>query len=325
MKWLLRILGVLVALLVIAFLIFRTPDTDPAEMRAKYGGAPSQFVEISSGVSVHLRDEGPRDATAIMLLHGSNDDLHTWDEWAEGLRETYRIIRFDQIGHGLTGPDPDGDYSRANFAEDIREVADALGLETFVLGGNSMGGKHALAFALQYPERLEGLILVDASGIPLEFRTKTKEQEEDSGNIGFAIASTPGLNKIAEQITPRALVKQSLEQSVSVQSVVTEQAVDRYWELLRYPGNRAATMARFTNGYDPLTAQEIASIAVPSLIQWGDEDRLIPLSAGEWLNATMPNSQMKVYTEIGHLPHKEIPGATLKDVKSWIETLEPAG
>ena len=70
MKWVLRGFLALVALLVIAFLIFRTPDTDAAAMRAKYGGPPSQFVEIGDGVTVHLRDEGPRDALPVVLLHG---------------------------------------------------------------------------------------------------------------------------------------------------------------------------------------------------------------------------------------------------------------
>ena len=106
MKWVLRGFLALVALLVIAFLIFRTPDTDAAEMRAKYGGPPSQFVDIGDGVTVHLRDEGPKDAPAIILLHGSNADLHTWDPWVQALKDQYRVIRFDQVGHGLTGPDP---------------------------------------------------------------------------------------------------------------------------------------------------------------------------------------------------------------------------
>ena len=62
MKWILRTLGVLAALLLVCFLVFRTPDTDPAEMRAKYGAEPSQFVEIGGGTVIHLRDKGPRDA-----------------------------------------------------------------------------------------------------------------------------------------------------------------------------------------------------------------------------------------------------------------------
>ena len=58
MKWFLRILGVLVALLIVLFLVFRTPDTDKGAMIAKYGGAPSQFVELASGQTFHVRDEG---------------------------------------------------------------------------------------------------------------------------------------------------------------------------------------------------------------------------------------------------------------------------
>ena len=152
-------------------------------MRAKYGGPPSQFVAIADGVTVHLRDEGPKGAPAIMLLHGSNADLHTWEPWVQALRQDYRVIRFDQVGHGLTGPDPAHDYSRANYVADIAEVADALGLDTFILGGNSMGGKHALAFAVAHPERIAGLVLVDGSGGPMLDRDEDKAEPEEEGQF----------------------------------------------------------------------------------------------------------------------------------------------
>ncbi|MEM7665745.1 MAG: alpha/beta hydrolase [Pseudomonadota bacterium] len=318
MKWLLRIVVTLAAVLVVLFVVFRTPDTEVAEMRAKYGGEPSQFVEIGDGVTVHLRDEGPRDGVPIVLLHGSNADLHTWEPWAEQLKETYRVIRFDQVGHGLTGADPNDDYSRANFTEDIRQVADALDLDRFILGGNSMGGKHALAFAVAHPDRLDGLVLVDGSGGPrIEI-----EDDEDSGNIGFAIAQTPGINRLVEQITPRSLIAQSLRQSVSVEAIVTEEMVDRYWEMLRYPGNRRATMTRFSTEYAPLTEAEVAKVAVPTLIIWGEEDRLIPVEAGQWLDQTLPDSQLVVYASIGHLPHEEAVEPTLADLKKWLLNLK---
>lgn len=320
MKWALRILGVLVALLVIAFFIFRTPDTEPAEMRAKYGGEPSRFVEISDEVTVHLRDEGPRDAPAIFLLHGSNADLHTWEPWSQDLTRDYRVIRMDQIGHGLTGPDPEHDYSRANFTADILEVADFLGLDRFILAGNSMGGKHTLAFAIAHPERVAGMILVDASG-GQSIEKESEKEDDDSGNIGFAIAQTPGINKLVEQITPRSLIAQSLEQSVSVKGIITDAMIDRYWELLRYPGNRAATMARFSTEYQSLTQAEIAALDMPALILWGEEDRLIPVAAGHWLDRTLPDSEMVIYPDIGHLPQEEAPKATLEDVRQWLETL----
>jgi pimeloyl-ACP methyl ester carboxylesterase len=321
--WLVRGLLALVTLLVASFLIFRTPDTDAAEMRAKYGGPPSQFVEIGDGVTVHLRDEGPRDAPAIMLLHGSNADLHTWEPWVQALKGQYRVIRFDQVGHGLTGPDPKGDYSTASFVADIGEVADKLGLQQFILGGNSMGGKHALAYAIAHPERLNGLVLVDGSGGPMLKLARKEDDKQDSGNIGFTIARMPGVNLIAEQITPRELIKQSLEQSVSVKAVVTEAAVDRYWELLRYPGNRRATLARFSEPYDPLKEADIARVQTPTLILWGEEDRLIPVEAGRWLARTLPTNDLRIYRGIGHLPHEEAPAATLADLQAWLAQHAP--
>ena len=325
MKWVLRGFLALVALLVVAFLIFRTPDTDAAEMRAKYGGSPSQFVEIGGGLTVHLRDEGPKDAPAIILLHGSNADLHTWEPWVQGLKGQYRVIRFDQVGHGLTGPDPEDNYTRANYVADIAEVADKLGLKTFILGGNSMGGKHALAFAVAHSERVTGLVLVDGSGGPMLDLAKgkpEKDKKKDSGNIGFKIAQTPGINLLVEQITPRSLIAQSLEQSVSVKSVASEAAVDRYWELLRYPGNRRATLKRFSLPYDPLTEAEIVGVKTPTLILWGEEDRLIPVEAGRWLDKTMPASTLVVYPKIGHLPQEEAAEATLTDLKPWLAALK---
>ena len=323
-KWVLRGLLALIALLVVAFLIFRTPDTDPAAMRAKYGGPPSQFVEIGDGVKVHLRDEGPRDAPAIILLHGSNADLHTWEPWVAALKTRYRVIRFDQVGHGLTGPDPKGDYSTANFVGDIGEVADKLGLTTFILGGNSMGGKHALAYAIAHPERLTGLVLVDGSGGPMLKIARLEKDDEDSGNIGFTIARMPGVNRLAEQITPRSLIAQSLEQSVSVKSVASEAAIDRYWELLRYPGNRRATLARFSMPYDPLAAADIAKVTTPTLILWGEEDRIIPVEAGQWLAKTLPANTLRIYPKIGHLPHEEAPAKTLADLEAWLAQHAPA-
>lgn len=324
MKWLWRGLLALVAVLAVAFLIFRTPDTDAAEMRAKYGGPPSQFVDIGGGVTVHLRDEGPKDAPAIVLLHGSNADLLTWEPWAAALKTRYRVIRFDQVGHGLTGPDPKHDYSRDNYVADVLAVADTLGLERFIIGGNSMGGKHALAFAVAYPDRVAGLVLVDASGGPMLETNEDKDRKDSGGgNIGFTIAQTPGINLLVEQITPRSLIAQSLEQTVSVKSVASEAAIDRYWELLRYPGNRRATLKRFGYPYEPLTEAEVAAVTAPTLILWGEEDRLIPLAAGQWFAKTMPNADLKAYPKIGHLPQEEAAGQTLADLEPWLAEHAP--
>lgn len=312
MKWLWRIIGTLAVVLVAAFFIFRTPDTDPDAMRAKYGGAPSQFVRLANGQTVHLRDEGPRNAPAIILLHGSNADLHTWQPWVDALKADYRVIRFDQIGHGLTGPSIDGRYAMEDFVSDVDGVANHLGLKQFVLGGNSMGGGISAHYALAHPDRLTGLVLVDAAGAPVD------RPQKSGGNIGFTIASTPGVNQLMKHITPRSLVEQSFRQSISNQALATPETIDRYWELLRYPGNRAATIARFTSPRSPLTEQQVAGLRVPTLIIWGEEDALIPVEAGRWFEATLPNAELLALPGIGHLPMEEAPEITVNALKTWL-------
>ena len=309
-KFLLAVLG-LIAILVLAFLVLRVSDTDAAEMRAKYGGEPSRFVQMADGNTFHIRDEGPRDGLPIILLHGSNADLHTWQPWVDALKEDYRVIRFDQIGHGLTGPSADGVYTTDAFADDVGAVADELGIDRFVLGGNSMGGGISMAYALKHPERLLGLVLVDATGAPI--------QREGGGNLAFTLAQIPGVGAALSQLLPRSLVERSLSQSVSNQDVVTPDAVDRYWELARYPGTRAATRARFATARKPFEADAVAALDVPTLIMWGTEDALIPYEAAGWFMEHLPNGTLVAYENIGHLPMEEAPERSAADLRKWLE------
>lgn len=310
MKRLAKILAAVALVLVAAFLLLRTPDTDPSEMRAKYGAAPSQFVDVGDGRRIHLRDEGPQGGLPIVLLHGSNADLHTWQPWVDRLKTRHRVIRFDQRGHGLTGPAQGGDYSRRAFAEDVDRVADALKLDRFVLGGNSMGGGVAIEYAMAHPDRVAGLVLVDAAGAP--------RIGEAKGNIGFTLARTPGFSWLMGQVTPRSLVERSLRQTVTNEDVVTDAAVDRYWELLRYPGNRQATAARFRTPQQPFAAASLAMLKMPTLIIWGEQDGLIPLASGRWLAGRIPSARLEVLPGIGHIPMEEAPDTSAALLEGWL-------
>ena len=312
MKWLWRGLAILVVVLVAAFVLLRVPDTDPAAMRAKYGPPPSQFVTLPGGPRVHYRDEGPRDAPVVVLLHGSNADLHTWQPWVDRLKTRYRLIRFDQRGHGLTGA-AKGGYDADAFASDVGNFADALKLDRFVLAGNSMGGANAAHFAIHHPERLSGLVLIDAGGAPVK--------REGGGNLAFTVLRMPVIGPLASQLMQRSLVERSLRQSVANQAVVTPAAVDRYWELARYPGNRAATRARFALPWTQFTAEEVARIAVPTLVMWGEADSLIPFAAGRWYARTLPDARLVSYPGIGHLPMEEAPDRSAADLARFVDSL----
>ena len=314
MKWLKRILIVLAVALVGGYLLLRTPDTDSAAMRAKYGGAPSQFVDLGNGLKVHVRDEGPRDAPVLVLLHGSNDDLHTWDPWSAELTRSYHVIRFDQIGHGLTGPEPHGDYSPKAFVDTIDQVTAKLGVTKFTLAGNSMGGANALHYALAHGDKLTALVLLDAGGGP--------PLSKEPGNIGFKIARMPVVNQLMLTVTPRSLIEKSLHQSVYNQAVVTPAMVDRFWELLRYPGNRQATLTRFQQGWVTIEKAQLATLKMPVLIMWGAHDSLIAPATAQWFGAAIPHSRVIMYPDSGHMPQQEVAEKSAMDLAVWLTALE---
>ncbi len=307
-KWFLALIVIAVIAL---FAWGYAPDVPVAELKAKYANAESEFVDLGQGLTVHLRDEGPKDAPAIILLHGSNSQLQTWDEWTKRLKNTYRIIRLDLPGHGITGPDPKNDYSAAASISVIDRLAANRGLARFTLGGNSMGGGIAYAYALAHPDKLDGLILVDAAGGPDTSPRKLP--------IGFRIMQMPVINTLATVITPRSVVEKSLRSSVTRAGYITDAEVDLYWNMLRRPGNREATTIRFA-GYrnrdpNPKAAQDIR---IPTLILWGDKDTLIPVGVVPWFEKQFPDHMTHIYKDTGHLPMQEVAEQSATDVANWM-------
>lgn len=310
-------LGAVAILLVALFFWGRTPDLPVDELRAKYANRESEFVEVMPGLTVHLRDEGPRLGSVVMLLHGSNSSLHTWEPWVEQLKATHRVISYDQPGHGLTGPHPRDCYTAACFVEVVEAVAKNRKLDRFVLAGNSMGGWVSWNYALTHPERLAGLVLVDASGPELPASLTPPPP------IGFRIARTPVLNQVMREITPRSVIEKSVRQSVSVQASVTPAVVDRYWELIRYAGNRRATGLRFATPRTVATPERLAKIATPTLVMWGREDKLVPVEAAVVFDQHIPNSRAVIYDGIGHIPMEEAPFRSAADLQAFLAELGP--
>jgi len=306
------------AVLGLSFLALRTPDTDRAEMVAKYGGPAATFADGAGGMRVHWRDEGCRDCPAIILLHGANSSLHTFEPMIAELAGEYRIITYDQPGHGLTGPHPRNDYTAAGMFEALNAVANAARLDRFYLGGNSMGGWVAWRYALNYPERVEGLILIDAAGAPLR-----EGESAPPLNLGFRLLRNPLLRPLLSQITPRSLVQKSLQETVSDPSIVTNAMVDRYWELLRFPGNRRASALRANADREAEVFDRISDITAPTLLLWGAEDRLIFPSAATTFDERLPNAEVVILDDVGHIPMEEAPAATANAIRRFLEGLQP--
>jgi pimeloyl-ACP methyl ester carboxylesterase len=308
--------GLLVLLAIVLFagigaiVYFRDPDVSDADITAKYGQPPSQFIVLKTGARVHYRDQGSRTGMPLVLLHGSNSSLHTWEPWVAQIGDQFRMISVDLPSHGLTGAVPGDDYSQEGMSQFVDEFTKALNLDRFALAGNSMGGGVAARYAIHHPERVSHLILVDAAGMPLTVK-------RDPG-LAFVILRTPVLQNVLLYITPRALFEEELKKYIYDDSLVTADMVDRYWELARRAGNRAATLKRFLNTPDTFVKDNASKITTPTLILWGDSDTLIPREAGDAYNAAIPGSKMVVFRNAGHVPMEEVPEQSARAVREFL-------
>lgn len=303
------IASVLVLAMVAAVALTWAPDRPLAELKARWAQPPSAFVELQ-GMSVHLRDEGPRgDQVPIVLLHGTSSSLHTWDGWAEALKSKRRVIRFDLPGIGLTGPAPDANYSVERYVAFVVAMLDRLGVSRCVLAGNSFGGQVAWETALAHPARVDKLILVDAAGYPLQ---------PLSVPIGFRIARIPLLNSLMEHTLPRRLIESSVRNVYGDPGKVTPQLVDRYFELTLREGNRRALVQRFAQWPGSIHPERIPALRVPTLILWGGRDRLLPPNDAKKFHRDIAGSRLIVFDELGHVPQEEDPSATVAAVLQFL-------
>ncbi len=165
-KILLWLLGAALLLLVIGWFALQRPDTSYADLDARYANAESKFMGLPGGLRGHYRDEGDPQAPVLVMVHGFSASLHTWEPWTQRLKADYRIITLDLPGHGLTRA-PEGYAAGIGaYADYVDAVTQRLGVDRFTLIGSSMGGHVGWIYALEHPEKLDGLVLVGAAGWP---------------------------------------------------------------------------------------------------------------------------------------------------------------
>jgi pimeloyl-ACP methyl ester carboxylesterase len=279
-------------------------DVPLEELTARYGAAPSQFMELE-GMRVHYRVEGS--GPPLLLVHGTSSSLHTWDEWTRRLSDHRRVVRFDLPGFGLTGPAPDRDYRVERYVRVAAAVLDQLDIQRADVAGNSLGGRVAASFALEYPHRVRKLILVDPAGLsgvppPTIFR----------------LAQNPVFNRLLLHLTPRFLIRRNLEEVYGDPSRVTDEVVDRIHAMALRAGNRQALVDRLTGPPDPVLDDRLGELDLPVLIQWGALDTWIPPSNAKRFESGIAGSRLIMYQGAGHVPMEEIPEQTARDADAFL-------
>jgi len=295
-------------------IVFYQKDQSPEVVYKKYALASSQQIAIG-GVQLHYSDEGNRlDSTPLLLIHGTSSSLRTWDGVTAQLKNQYRIIRFDLPGFGLTGPNPNRDYSTSYYNQVIDSFLAALHVSRVIIVGNSLGGSIATQYAIYQPAKVRGLVLVDAAGLPPAKKT--------TGAIGFKLAQMPVINRLLTIITPRELVKKSLQDAYGDTEKVTDSLTTQYFDMLTREGNRQALVDRMRQGWQEKNSDFLSNVQSPTLIVWGSKDRLIPVENAELFQQKIKNSQVHIWDNLGHVPMEEDPAAFSDILRKWVMQLK---
>jgi pimeloyl-ACP methyl ester carboxylesterase len=310
------ILGLVVLILIGAWLWLRGPDIPYETLEAKYAEADSHFVDLPGGYHAHYREDGAPNAPLLVLLHGFADSFTTWDGWVRELKPQFHIISLDFPGHGLTRAPQGSRLSGDELADFVDAFAAKLALPKFAVAGNSMGGGAAWELAVRHPDRVNALILVDAAGFAND---KPGKQP-----LGFVILRYRLGRMLLSKIDNRPLIEQGLKADVYDKSLITPSIVDRFAEFQRAPGHREILMSVNLGPRAASTAELLSSIEVPTLILWGESDPLIEPAAAAKFAAAISGSKLITYPEVGHLPQLEIPQRSAADVAAFLKANQAA-
>lgn len=275
------------------------------KLQAKYTNEQSRYIDIQ-GMKVHYRDEGS--GPTLILVHGIVASLHTWDGWTQALKGKYRIIRFDVPGWALTGPADWDAYNADHFTKFLDEFATALQLDRFSLVGNSLGGYISWNYALRYPEKVDKLIVIDPAAYPQKLPRILR------------IMCDPLLGSISEKWTPKLIFENAVREVYGDPKMVTQEAVDRYYELILREGNRTSCRQILKQIKKSSTRypEEIKGITTPILVMWGRKDRWINVSQVELWKKDLPGAQVIIYDEAGHVAMEEYPEITSHDADLFL-------
>ena len=297
------------------------PDLAPTQLQ-HWELPTSSYVDLE-GLKVHVAQSDLCQAQAktgkenrkpenIVLIHGTSASLHTWNGWVSELDKDYCVVRMDLPAFGLTGPYANANkrYTMGNYVDTVIGVMDQMKIGEATIAGNSLGGGIAWLTTLRHPDRINRLILVDASGFP--FTPKHIP-------VGFKLAQYPILDPLVSKVLPKSLVRKSVESVYADDSKVSDELVNRYYELTRREGNRKALTQRMRESFAENEVAQIGNIKQPTLILWGAKDDLIPLDSAYKFKEAIPNSQLVIFDNLGHVPHEEDPKATVAVVKQFLQ------
>jgi len=285
-------------------------------------GAASCFeaheVELHGHRAVYrVAGSGP----TVVLIHGMVNSSRHWQEVAERLAGSYRVVAPDLIGHGDSAT-PRGDYSLGAHAAGIRDLLTTIGVERATIVGHSLGGGVAMQFFYQFPQRTERLVLISSGGLGREVSPFLR---------GAALPGVSPLLRLAAQpplVEAIAGAAGWMRARGNKKGVYLE-AVARALRPLQEPGARRAFLQTLRSVID-VHGQHVSARdrlyllgEMATLIVWGERDRTIPLRHGYEAEETIPRCRFETLPRAAHFPHLEDPDGLAAVLGDFIATTAP--
>ncbi len=262
---------------------------------------PIQTVQVDGQRIAYLDvGQGP----TVILVHGLGGSMWQWEYQQEALSARHRVITPDLLGSGLSDK-PDIEYRPDQLLDFFVGFMDALGIHRAALVGNSLGAGVVIGMALEHPDRVDRLVLI--SGLPKDVREKV-----GAPMVRRAIdtRAPAWLATFGNWLGGRSLTVTVLKEVVHDPGLLTPLVIERSYENRKRPGVIPPLLALAKNL--PIWEQDFASrlshIRQPTLVVWGEEDRVFPPEVARELQATIPDSSLVLIPEAGHMPQWERPG-----------------
>jgi pimeloyl-ACP methyl ester carboxylesterase len=244
----------------------------------------------------------------LLLLHGFGADKDNWTRVARTLTPHFRVIAPDLPGYGeSTQPSIDQSHIEDELGY-VKGIADALQLDRFDLGGSSMGGWIAAAYGAAHPEQVSSLWLLAPAGVRSAQPSELIKIYNSGGHVPLVAGNVQEYQELLDFVfVHRPFVPHAVIKSLAQHAIDNHDYYQQVFELL---------------AKEPPLEPQVKNLTIPTLIVWGDHDRALDVSGTEILHQLMPNSQVVIMPDVGHLPMIEAPSQTAADYLKFREGLQ---
>jgi pimeloyl-ACP methyl ester carboxylesterase len=272
------------------------------------------YIEVQDvQVNYVVRGRGDRN---VLLVHGFGSSIYSWKEILEALEGDFRVFAMDVKGFGYTEKPDDADYSLLTLIDFLVDFMDAVGVERAALVGNSMGGLLSLATAIDYPERVDRLVLIDSAGYPMK--------------LPFLIrmGSLPGVSQVGKLFYGEWTVRWGLKAVFFDDAKVTPERVRAYYLPSVTPNGIDAPrelLGKFDSVLLEYAARRFKRVRCPTLVIWGDKDPWIPVENAYRFGTDIPDVRVEIIENCGHAPQEEKPEEVIPLLKSFLDAGNRSG